>query len=101
MEYIVSMDVGGTTIKSRTFTQVLTPVTAPQTYPANSDKDPRTIVRTIAEIVTSQWGQIGDPDKRLLGVGLAFPGPFDYENGISYMTGLSKYVCISAGFYID
>ncbi len=96
MEYIVSMDVGGTTIKSRTFTQVLTPVTAPQTYPANSDKDPRTIVRTIAEIVTSQWGQIGDPDKRLLGVGFAFPGPFDYENGISYMTGLSKYESIYA-----
>ena len=31
------------------------------------------------------------PDRILKGIGFSFPGPFDYENGISYIRGLNKY----------
>ncbi len=50
---------------------------------------------------------------RIKGIGMAFPGPFDYERGVSLMRGLNKYdsiygVCISqeikkylAGFWLS
>ena len=31
------------------------------------------------------------PGNTVLGIGIAIPGPFDYENGISHIQGVSKY----------
>lgn len=35
-----------------------------------------------------------EKDKEIAGIGMAFPGPFDYEKGISLMKGLDKYESI-------
>ena len=35
-----------------------------------------------------------EADGSVVGVGMAIPGPFDYENGISRMQGLNKYDAI-------
>lgn len=36
----------------------------------------------------------GETDDMIRGVGMAIPGPFDYEHGISRMQGLNKYDAI-------
>jgi glucokinase len=50
---------------------------------------------TCENIITA-WSQlilevIHSQPQRLAKIGIALPGPFDYENGISYITGLEKY----------
>src|SRR5689334_22231390 len=48
-------------------------------------------------IVIDQWLQIlrtsvlKANDYELKGIGIAMPGPFDYENGISLISGVNKY----------
>ena len=37
---------------------------------------------------------VGGTDGMIRGVGMAIPGPFDYEHGISRMQGLNKYDAI-------
>ena len=50
-----------------------------------------------ANDILNAWGgafeQVLKKDEQLqiLGLGIAMPGPFDYENGISYIKGLNKY----------
>ncbi len=49
-----------------------------------------------AEAILGAWGRALKETIKLsgtvvTGVGVAMPGPFDYEKGISYITGLSKY----------
>jgi len=40
-------------------------------------------------------GSLSDiPGARIYGIGYAFPGPFDYERGISYIRGLNKFESI-------
>jgi glucokinase len=49
-----------------------------------------------SENIIKAWSQlilevINSQPKQLTKIGIAMPGPFDYENGISYITGLEKY----------
>jgi glucokinase len=46
--------------------------------------------------IIKSWSQlilevVNNQSKQLAKIGIAMPGPFDYENGISYITGLEKY----------
>lgn len=49
------------------------------------------VIRSWAETITACAKQHGSSIDR---IGIAMPGPFDYEKGISLITGLHKYECL-------
>lgn len=54
-----------------------------------------------AENILSGWKKcleqsMANVNLEISGIGIAMPGPFDYENGISYITGLDKFESIYA-----
>ncbi len=56
--------------------------------PVNPHADALTILHTWRTVIQQAAGELkGAP----LEVGIAMPGPFDYENGISYIKGFNKY----------
>ena len=90
-EYVLAFDIGGTYIKAA----VLTPEgeVLPESeaiYPAESQGEREAILAHLAALASSQLARL--PAAAVLaGIGYAFPGPFDYEAGISYMQGQGKY----------
>lgn len=89
--YYFLMDVGGTTLKVNCLNEKREPLlVVNREFPANSQGDQRTILLNFHEIVTSVNREMLKSHE-LLGVGLAFPGPFNYAEGYSLMQGMRKY----------
>lgn len=86
---VVCLDVGGTEIKAAPVGLegvLLSPI---HYFPADSGRGKEELLTHFAQIVLALARQVeGIP---VTGVHLAFPGPFDYEKGISLMQGLDKY----------
>lgn len=85
----IALDVGGTGIKAGVISKegrLLTPITH---YPSKATEKQEVIVNHLCHIITSLLTPL--TDVTLLGVGLAFPGPFDYKNGICLIQGINKY----------
>ena len=86
---VVCLDVGGTEIKAAAVGLdgvLLSPI---HYFPADSGRGKEELLTHFAQIVLALARQVeGTP---IAGVHLAFPGPFDYEKGISLMQGLDKY----------
>ena len=81
------LDVGGTFVKSvvATLDGELLPNTE-TSVPINSDGTRLEIEKSFATVI-SHGASIADYNGfALAGVGIAFPGPFDYNTGVSYMT---------------
>ncbi|WP_420645847.1 ROK family protein [Candidatus Leptofilum sp.] len=89
---IITLDVGGTSVKSGVVSDDGRMLTNLTTTPINSQGTGAEIVDTLAGIIQSYLDQIGNLP--LLGVGIGFPGPFDYEQGISHIQGVAKYEAI-------
>ena len=81
------LDVGGTFVKSvvATLQGELLPNTE-TSVPINSDGTREEIERSFATVVANGRAIAEYNGYLLAGVGVAFPGPFDYNTGISYMT---------------
>ena len=81
------LDVGGTFVKSvvATLNGELLPNTE-TSVPINSDGTREEIERSFATVVANGRAIAEYNGYLLAGVGVAFPGPFDYNTGISYMT---------------
>lgn len=92
MKYYLTIDVGGTEIKVNVidendcfyFEDV-------HSFPAQSDGNKDEIINNISEIIINMIQKISGSDKKIAGIGFAFPGPFDYQNNICLIQGLSKY----------
>jgi len=92
--YAIAFDVGGTTVKGAAVTpdgrvEEETFVQADSRSGASAGEILDRLyaaVKEAAERTLSLRGQA-----RFIGVGFAFPGPFDYARGISLMRGLSKF----------
>jgi glucokinase len=94
MTYIL-MDVGGTQIKAQAYVEGSSPCTSGITvFDANSRSVKSEIFEKFAGIIDSLLIRLPGAEQRLDGIGMAFPGPFDYENGISLMHGIGKYDAI-------
>ena len=94
-ECIIALDVGGTSIKAGIIDEKLNLIyDAIDTYPSKSKKSAETIVNNIITIVYKQWDKIKKSAYIVSGIGIGFPGPFDYTKGISYMQGISKFDAI-------
>lgn len=92
--YDLLLDVGGTEIKMNGLTtegELLLP--NHHHVPAYAQASKETILTHFRSILL-EWIETHQATAALRAIGLAFPGPFDYDEGISYMQGLRKYEAI-------
>lgn len=88
---ILAFDVGGTQIKASAVIDGTIAESTVSHYPAHADGSADEIAAHFAGIAADLVMRTEREDLPLGGIGLAFPGPFDYENGISLIRGLGKY----------
>lgn len=93
MAYVL-MDVGGTQIKAQACREPAVSPSGITAFEAKSGGERSEIFRNFAEIIRSLLEGLPEGERRLSGIGMAFPGPFDYKNGVSLMRGLGKYDAI-------
>ncbi len=94
-KYSIAFDVGGLFIKSAVLNEEGEIV--PNSYaifPAKSKESKEGIIEHLVFIIKQQTNGILDRDFEITGVGYAFPGPFDYGSGISYIKGTDKFEAI-------
>lgn len=84
------MDVGGNGIKAAILDASGTLNGEIRWFPARSREDHETIFSNFADIILQMETELPDEDS-FCKIGMAFPGPFDYRQGISLMQGLDKY----------
>jgi len=89
-DVVLAFDVGGTYIKAGLVGADGSLLGSPQVYPARSGEKKEALLRHLTDLVDIQ-GKLVPPECGIRGVGLAFPGPFDYERGICLTRGLNKF----------
>lgn len=93
IKYFVAIDVGGTFIKSAVIDSagnILSKGILIDKSCAKKSKDE--IIANLINIIEKQINSF--KDKIFSAIAIAFPGPFDYKNGISYIQGINKYESI-------
>lgn len=88
-EYFVLLDVGGTSVKGYLSETDDFVIIKSKVYPAMAQASSDIIFRNFCNIIADL-----SSGRRIVRIGMAFPGPFDYENGISLMNGINKYDAI-------
>lgn len=92
MEYYLVLDVGGTQIKAGVLTSAAQLLNDKiHVFDAHAQADKETVLQTLFSAVEILVGNIRDTAKHIAGIGLAFPGNFDYPNGVSLIRGNAKY----------
>lgn len=90
--YAIAFDVGGLFIKSAVLNAE--GVFIPDSYaifPSKAKESIDEITEHLVYMIKQQTNRILDKHFQITGVGYAFPGPFDYVNGISYISGIDKF----------
>lgn len=90
MNGYIALDVGGTGIKASLVSEhgdLLIPITH---YESKSTYSKEVILDNLHNIIIEQL-KLYNKSIHILGVGLGFPGPFDYKNGICLIKGINKY----------
>lgn len=88
MKYYILLDVGGTQIKLFVYNELGEAQTEfPRKYQAKSNESKENIIINFSNIIDDNINS----KLELIGIGMAFPGPFDYQKGQSLMKGISKY----------
>lgn len=89
-EMLVCLDVGGTEIKAAVVAARSGCCGQLRYFPARAEESAEVLLEHLAGIVREQV-PAGMDVTDLCGVRMAFPGPFDYEEGICLLRGLDKY----------
>jgi glucokinase len=89
---VVALDVGGTSVKSAVVVGDGQVIGEPQTTPIDTQGSADVILTALVRIIESYIRKLRDG--RLLGVAFGFPGPFEYEAGISRIQGVAKFESI-------
>jgi glucokinase len=91
-KYAIAFDIGGLFIKSTVLNNhgEICPDSF-AIFPAKSKETKEEILEHLVFIIKQQANRILDKDFKIFGVGYAFPGPFDYVNGISYIKDVDKF----------
>lgn len=87
--YAISLDVGGTSIKSGVVFTDTADVGQHTQTPIESGESAQSILSTMTSVIRHHAG--ATKGGSLAGIVLAFPGPFDYDAGISHISGVEKY----------
>ena len=90
----VLLDAGGTEIKSAAFSETGKRLDSIHSAPSHAREDREAILRNMLDVIAREKAVLEADGTRLGTVGMAFPGPFDYEKGISHIRGLAKYDAI-------
>lgn len=88
---ILAFDVGGTQIKAAAVIGGSIIEETVSQYESHADREAEQIIAHFVEIAVEVVVKAGREQVPIGGLGMAFPGPFDYENGISYIQGLNKF----------
>lgn len=86
---IIALDVGGSSVKSGVVDND-SRVHDIRSTALDSKGSAENILATLAKIVTNYLQQYSS----VRGIGIGFPGPFDYDKGISLIQGVDKYEAI-------
>jgi len=91
-KYTIVFDIGGLFIKTAVMNALgkLVPDSY-MIYPSKSKESKDELLAHFVELIKQQTNRIMDKTFRIEGIGYAFPGPFDYEEGISYIRGVDKF----------
>ncbi|MFC5464856.1 ROK family protein [Lederbergia graminis] len=91
-QYMMAFDVGGSYIKTAILNDkgVIIPESI-AVYPAKSQASKEEILDHFITMMSLQMHYISSENYQVIGIGFAFPGPFDYQNGISYIQGIDKF----------
>ncbi|MFD1676513.1 ROK family protein [Alicyclobacillus fodiniaquatilis] len=90
--YVLAFDVGGTSIQAGVISEtgeVMQETLAVYDALAHGTKDE--IITHMVDLIEQQMDSITQTEHSCLGIGYAFPGPFDYQRGISLIRGLNKF----------
>ncbi|WP_309119802.1 ROK family protein [Paenibacillus sp.] len=87
---IVAFDVGGTQIKAAAIVDGAIAQATVSHYASQADLATGPMIARFTDIFADILAKVG-PDAAADGLGVAFPGPFDYEEGVSYIRGLGKF----------
>ncbi len=92
MNAYLMLDVGGTNIKAGVLDENGALAEGKiYSFDAKARSSKEEIFQNFAEILCLLRGKCQGENTRIKGIGMAFPGPFDYGNGISLVQGLNKY----------
>lgn len=91
MNGYIALDVGGTQVKSTILAEDGRILSATRMDGAHAKEEAPVIIQGFREIILEQKEALAAAGLNPAGVGIAFPGPFDYENGISRIRGIGKY----------
>ncbi len=94
MNGYVLLDAGGTEIKSAAFSGDGNRLDEIHSAPSHAREGREQILGNLLEVIGREKKILEAGGYRLGTVGMAFPGPFDYPNGISHIRGLDKYDAI-------
>jgi glucokinase len=89
-KFIIALDVGGSSVKSGVVDCVSHSIIDFTTTRIHSRGSADETFTTLSDMIQHHWGNI----PQVMGVGLGFPGPFDYVAGISWIAGVEKYEAI-------
>lgn len=89
VDCIVALDVGGSSVKSALVPAPDPAAIAVTTTPVDSRGDKNAILGTFKQVIQQHLQEV--KRERCLGVGIGFPGPFDYPNGTALVRGVEKY----------
>jgi glucokinase len=95
---VVALDIGGTFVKAGVVHEGDLLEHTIHEYPSFADRPTEEVLNHFTAIIIDQAKRSGiltrgsdSASKQPFCVGFAFPGPFDYKRGISYIRGLNKY----------
>lgn len=88
---ILAFDVGGTQIKAAAVIGGSIVEETVSHYESHANRSAEEIIAHFASIAAKVVVKAGREQLPIGGIGMAFPGPFDYENGISRIQGLGKF----------
>jgi glucokinase len=94
-KYAIVFDVGGLFVKAGVLDERgrLVPGTY-MIYPSRSKETKEELLSHLVDLVKQQANRIMAKGFRIEGVGYAFPGPFDYDRGISFIRDVDKFEAI-------
>lgn len=88
MRAVLTLDVGGTSIKLGAFSPAGESLISPASFPSKSKAGREELLDNFASILRQGAQMAGGAVEDIR---MAFPGPFDYARGVSQMQGLDKY----------
>lgn len=91
-KYAIVFDVGGLFVKAAVLNEAGKLVPGTYTiYPSRSKERKEELLKHLVDLTVQQTSRIIARSYQIEGIGYAFPGPFDYERGISYIRDIDKF----------